>query len=69
MVNSMDSRQESVSKGQAMNLALEIAVKEGRTSNSKEDNKFIIEQFVRMFKLIQYVQTNTLEDIIKKLGK
>lgn len=61
----MDNRQESVSKGQAMNLAMEIAVKEGKHN----DNKFIVNEFVRIFKLITYVQTHSLEEIIKKLGK
>lgn len=61
----MDSKQEQISKGQALNIAYEIALKEGKAL----DNKVIITHFLKVFKLIRAVQSNTIEDLEKQLGK
>lgn len=61
----MDSKQEQISKGQALNIAYEIALKEGTAL----DNKTVITYFLKVFKLIRAVQSNTVEDIEKQLGK
>jgi hypothetical protein len=55
----MDAKQDAMSRGQAINLAVNIAIKEGKAN----DSKYIVQQFVRMYELILALQTNKLETI------
>lgn len=56
--------EDKVRKGQALNLAVAVAVSEGK----QLDNKFIIQQVARFLKLSTTIQNSSAEDIIRLVG-
>jgi hypothetical protein len=56
-----DLYEDKVRKGQALNLAVAVAVAEGK----QLEDKFIIQQTARFLKLSTVIQNNSIEEIIK----
>lgn len=58
---SKDNFNDRAAKGQALNLAVLVAIKEGKVDN----DRFIIKQVGRFLSLSNRIQNTEVEDIIK----